>query len=76
VWITILGEIWKHQNMFVFKNERVNHLEVFAVAQRKVWAWITSKEKDEEFTYFGWCLEPMVCMNSKQFYLLYFVMYC
>jgi len=51
VWIAIVGEIWKHQNMCVFKNGRVDHIEVFVVAQRKVWALITSKEKDAEFTY-------------------------
>ena len=36
--IAIVGEIWKYQNRCVFKNERVDHLEVFAVTQRKVWA--------------------------------------
>jgi len=51
VWIAIVGEIWKHRNMCVFKNGRVDHIKVFAVTQRKVWAWITSKDKDAEFTY-------------------------
>jgi len=43
---------------------RVDNIGVFAVAERKVWAWITSKEKDVQFTYSDWCLEPMVCMKS------------
>lgn len=63
VWIAIVCEIWKHRNMCVFKNRRVDHIEVFLVAQRKVWPWITSKEKYAEFTYSEWCKEPMICMK-------------
>jgi len=38
-------------------------LEVFVVAQRKVWTWITSKEKDAKLSYSDWCLKPTICMN-------------
>ena len=35
-WITIVGEIWKHQNMRDFNNGRVDHIEVFTVVQIKI----------------------------------------
>jgi len=35
VWIALVGEIWKHNNMRVFRNERADYLEIFGVVQRK-----------------------------------------
>ena len=63
VWIAIVGEIWKHRNKCVFNNGRVDHIEVFTMAQRKTWAWLTSKEKGADFSYSYWCLEPLVCLK-------------
>ena len=61
VWIALLGEIWKHKNMRVFRNERADYLEIFVVVQRKTWVWI--KEKFVEFSYSEWCMEPLECMK-------------
>jgi len=35
VWIALVGEIWKHRNIRVFKDGRVDYLEAFVVVQRK-----------------------------------------
>jgi len=31
IWVGIIGEIWNHGNMVVFKNGRVHLVEVFTV---------------------------------------------
>jgi len=61
--IAIIGEIWKHRNGCIFKNDRVDHVEVFTIAQMKVWSWLLAKEHVINFSYSDWCLEPLGCMS-------------
>jgi len=61
VWIALVGEIWKHKNRRVFRNERADYLEIFVVIQRKTWVWI--KEKFVEFSHSEWCMELLECMK-------------
>jgi len=41
--IAIIREIWKHRNDDIFKNDRVNHVEVFTFVQMKVWSWMMQR---------------------------------
>ena len=63
IWIGIVSQIWNHRNRVVFENGRVDPVEVFTVAQRKTWSWVTVKEKLVVFSYSDWCLEPQCCMR-------------
>jgi len=51
IWVDIIGEIWNHRNMMVFKNEYVDLIEVFTAVKRKIWSWITVKERLTDFSY-------------------------
>ena len=62
VWITLVSEIWSHRNNCLFKGGVVDHIEVFSLAQLKVWSWISSKIPSAKFSFSDWCLEPLVCM--------------
>ena len=35
MWIVVIGELWKHRNRVIFKEGRVNHLEISIIAQLK-----------------------------------------
>jgi len=59
VWIGVVSEIWKHNNKHIFQGGVIDHLEVFTLAQLKVWSWITSKIVSARFTYSEWCIDPM-----------------
>ncbi|KAK8470303.1 hypothetical protein PHAVU_004G108700, partial [Phaseolus vulgaris] len=61
--IGIVSEIWNHRNNVVFKNGRVDLVEVFTMVQRKIWSWVTVKERLVDFSYSYWCLEPLYCMS-------------
>jgi len=56
VWVGIICEIWNHRNMVVFKNGRVDLVEVFTVVQRKIWSWVTVKERLVNFWIDVWNL--------------------
>ena len=64
VWIALISEIWRHRNNCLFKGRVVDHIEVFSLAQIKVWSWIPSKVPSANFSFSDWCLEPLVCMHS------------
>ena len=64
IWIALVSEIWRHKNNCLFKGGVVDHAEVFSLAQVKVWSWINSKIPSVSFSFFEWCLEPLVCMHS------------
>ena len=49
IWVGFVSEIWNHRNKVVFENGRVDLVEVFTVAQRKTWSWVTVKEKSAAF---------------------------
>lgn len=63
IWVGIVSEIWNHRNRVVFENGRVDLVEVFTVAQRKTWSWVTVKEKLVVFSYSDWCVGPLCCMR-------------
>ena len=56
--------IWNQRNCFVFKNT-VDLIEIFTVAQMKVWAWVNYKFSKSKFSYFDWCTNLYVCLNSS-----------
>jgi len=37
MWTTIIWGIWNHRNMIIFNNGVVDPIEIFAMAQVKVW---------------------------------------
>ena len=39
VWITIIGDLWKHKNKKISKNEHIDHSKIFSMVQLKVWSW-------------------------------------
>jgi len=64
VWLAVVGELWNHRNRKVFRNGRVDHIEIFAMSQVKAWSWVASKAQGVCFSFSDWCFEPMVCMRS------------
>jgi len=52
------------RNQVLFKNGKIDSIEIFSLAQLKVWSWITSKDKLTNFSYPQWCLEPMECLRA------------
>jgi len=40
MWLAIVCEIWNHRNKVVFKNGRVDDVEIFSLAQLKGWLWV------------------------------------
>ena len=36
VWRAVVGKLWKQRNKKIFRNENINHIEIFTVAQHKV----------------------------------------
>jgi len=69
--------IWNHRNRFNFRNERVL-VEVSSLIQRKIWSWITVKERLSDFSYLDWCLEPIYCMRylKKMMFVVFFLTVC
>jgi len=63
IWTAVVRELWKHRNNVIFNGGVVNGLKVVALVQVKVWSWITSKFLSGLFSFFKWCLEPLVCMT-------------
>jgi len=51
VWVTVIGEIWKQINKKAFNNGRIDHMEIFTMAQSQVWSWVTSKVRFTCFSY-------------------------
>jgi len=54
---SIIWGIWNHRNRIIFNNGVVNPIEIFAMAQVKVWAWITYKFPKSNFSYSDWCFD-------------------
>jgi len=51
IWVGIIGEIWNHRNRVVFKNGRVDLVEVFIVVQSNTWSWVTVNERFADLSY-------------------------
>jgi len=64
VWIAIVGELWKHRNMRIFRSGRIDPIEIFVLSQLNVWSWVMSKAREVCFSYSDRCLESMVCMMT------------
>jgi len=67
VWIAVVGELWKHRNMKVFRSGRLDPIKNFVMAQLKAWSWIVSKARGVCFSFSDWCLESMVCVRTVIF---------
>ena len=52
------------QNKVMFDKGKVDHIEIFTLAQLKAWSWVTSKEILAMFTYAQWCIDPKFCLKS------------
>ena len=37
MWVVVIGEIWKQRNKVIFKNGRVDHLEIYKMTQLNAW---------------------------------------
>ena len=59
----MVREIWSHRNKVIFSGGVVDHLEIFSLAQLKVWSWVTSKNHTAQFSFSEWCLAPLPCLN-------------
>jgi len=68
VWITVVGELWNHKNKSIFRNGMIDHIEIFTMAQLKVWSWIKFEARGVSFSYSNWCLESLVCMRNVKKY--------
>ena len=51
VWITFVDKVWKHMNKNIFKNGRIDQIDIFTMVQLKVWSWVTSKVRLASFSY-------------------------
>jgi len=47
----LVSEIWRHRNNCLFKGGVVDHIEVFSLAQVKVWSLISSKISSANFSF-------------------------
>jgi len=54
MWIAVVGELC--------------HIEIFTLAQMKVWSWVMSKAHGVSFSYSNWCVKPLICMMSVNFF--------
>jgi len=64
MWITVVGKIWKQKNRVIFEKSKVDHFEVFRLAQLKVCSCVTSKERLVIFTYAQWCIDLKSCFKT------------
>jgi len=64
MWLAIIGEIWKHRNRVVFKQRKVDSIEIFGLAQVTTWVWMKHKIQSVQFSYSDWYLSPYVCLKS------------
>jgi len=60
----VVGELWKHRNKRIFRDGRIDHNEIFTLAEVKAWSWIKSKAHGVCFSFSNWFLKPLVCMKS------------
>ena len=61
--MAVVAELWKHRNKTIFNSGRVDHTKIFTMVQLKVWSWGNFKVRRVSFSYFDWCLEPLVYMR-------------
>ena len=61
VWVFVVVELWNHRNRKIFKNGKIDHIEIFTMVQLKVCSWMLSKIGGVGFSYSDRCLEPLVC---------------
>jgi len=64
MWMTIVTKIWNHRNKIVFKEGVVDVVEVFSLAQLKVWSWVKHKMSRMRFSYSNWYFSPVKCLES------------
>jgi len=63
MWLTIIGEIWKHRNGVIFKQSKIDLIEIFSLAQVTVYVWMKHKISSVKFLYNDWCLSSYTCLK-------------
>jgi len=64
MWLTIVGEIWRHRNEVIFKQKKVDTEEISSLAQVNAWTWLKHKIHSVKFSYSDWYFAPIVCLKS------------
>jgi len=63
MWVAIMWEIWIHRNKVVFNGGKIDHLEVFGMAQLRAWEWFKYRNKKFSHSYPEWILNPEACIK-------------
>ena len=64
MWLAIIGEIWKQRNVVIFKQYKVDPIEIFGLAQVNAWVWMKHKIPSVKSSYSDWCLSLYTCLKS------------
>jgi len=64
MWLATIGEIWNHRNRVIFKQRKVDPIEIFSHAQMVAWVWMKHKIPTTSFSYSDWILSPFTCLKS------------
>jgi len=64
MWLATIGEIWNHRNGVIFKQRKVDPIEIFSHAQMVAWVWMKHKIPTTSFSYSDWILSPFTCLKS------------
>jgi len=51
MWLAIIGEIWNHRNGVIFKQRKVDLIEIFSHARMVAWVWMKHKISVVMFSY-------------------------
>jgi len=60
--LAVVCEIWNHRNKVVFKNGRVDDVEIFYLAQMKGWLWVKNRTNRITLSIWDWLLCPIHCL--------------
>jgi len=56
--------VWNHRNKIISRDGKVDTVEIFTVAQLKIWGRINNKYPRLEFSYSDWCLKLMIYLHQ------------
>ena len=63
MWLAIIWEIWKHRNIVIFKQRKVDPKEIFCMTRVSAWTWMKHKLPNVTFSYSVWYQCPIQCLN-------------
>ena len=52
LWVSMLWCIWKHKNMAIFNQAKIDAEEILTMAQIQSWAWMKHKVRKAKFSLF------------------------